>query len=85
MHMTITETIIGALLPILVTLLLGLIARRHHDFGGRQAAILNRMVMLICAAHLPYIEPVFDHGILAARRNRCQAGSAPAQGSHRHG
>lgn len=39
-------TIIGALLPIVVTLILGFIAGWHHDFDGKQATILNRMVML---------------------------------------
>lgn len=40
------ETIIGALLPTVVTLLLGFAAGWHHDFDSTQAAILNRMVML---------------------------------------
>lgn len=39
-------TIIGALLPIVVTLILGFVAGWHHDFDGKQATILNRMVML---------------------------------------
>lgn len=39
-------TIIGALLPIVVTLILGFIAGWHHDFDGKQATVLNRMVML---------------------------------------
>ena len=40
------STIIGALLPIVVTLMLGYVAGWHQDFDGKQAAILNRMVML---------------------------------------
>ncbi|WP_109366804.1 AEC family transporter [Ochrobactrum soli] len=40
------ENIIGALLPIVVTLVLGFVAGWHHDFDGKQATILNRMVML---------------------------------------
>lgn len=40
------ESIIGALLPIIVTLLLGMLAARHRDFDAGQAAVLNRMVML---------------------------------------
>ena len=40
------ETVVGALLPIVVTLLLGYFAGWHHDFGADQAAVLNRMVML---------------------------------------
>ena len=39
-------TIVGALLPVVVTLLLGFVAGWHHDFDGKQATILNRMVML---------------------------------------
>jgi len=41
-----TATIVGALLPIVVTLLLGFVAGWHHDFDGGQATVLNRMVML---------------------------------------
>lgn len=40
------QMIIAALLPIVVTLLLGCFAGRHHDFNQDQASILNRMVML---------------------------------------
>lgn len=41
-----TETIIAALLPIVVTLMLGFLAGWHHDFDAKQGTILNRMVML---------------------------------------
>lgn len=41
-----TETIIAALLPIVVTLMLGFLAGWHHDFDASQGTILNRMVML---------------------------------------
>ncbi|MGJ5719045.1 AEC family transporter [Morganella sp. B601] len=40
------EIIITALLPVIVTLLLGFFAGRRHDFDKDQASILNRMVML---------------------------------------
>jgi malonate transporter and related proteins len=40
------KTILGALLPMLVTFLLGLMAAWHHDFGQKEASILNRMVLL---------------------------------------
>lgn len=40
------ETIITALLPILVTLLLGYFAGSRQEFSQEQAGILNRMVML---------------------------------------
>ena len=39
-------TIVGALLPIVITLLLGFVAGWHHDFDAKQATVLNRMVML---------------------------------------
>lgn len=41
-----TETIIAALLPIVVTLLLGFFAGWHRDFDASQGATLNRMIML---------------------------------------
>ncbi|MBB2199147.1 permease [Gluconacetobacter sp. 1c LMG 22058] len=41
-----SSTIIEALLPIVVTLLMGYLAGWNHRFSGDQAAILNRMVML---------------------------------------
>jgi malonate transporter len=40
------RTILGALLPMVVTFLLGLLAAWHHDFGPKEASILNRMVLL---------------------------------------
>ena len=40
------NTILGALLPMVVTFLLGLVAAWHHDFGRKEASILNRMVLL---------------------------------------
>jgi malonate transporter len=40
------STVLGALLPIVVTMLLGFIAAWHHDFNEKQAATLNRMVLL---------------------------------------
>lgn len=40
------ETIIAALLPIVVTLFLGYFAGWHHDFNAEQGSTLNRMVML---------------------------------------
>ena len=40
------STIIGALLPTAVTLLLGLVAGWHHDFDIKKATVLNSMVML---------------------------------------
>src|ERR1700751_3588616 len=37
---------LAALLPIVVTMLLGFIAAWHHDFNEKQASTLNRMVLL---------------------------------------
>ena len=39
-------TVIGAILPLIVTLALGFFAGWHHDFKPEQASVLNRMVML---------------------------------------
>src|SRR6266404_4163124 len=40
------NTVLGALLPMVVTFLLGFVAAWHHDLGRNDAAILNRMVLL---------------------------------------
>src|SRR5580704_11628106 len=40
------ETVLGALAPIVVTLLLGFVAAWRHDFEPTEATVLNRMVML---------------------------------------
>src|ERR1700722_1179958 len=40
------STVLGALLPIVVTMLLGFVAASHHDFNEKQASTLNRMVLL---------------------------------------
>lgn len=39
-------TIFNALLPVVLTLLLGVVAAWEHDFDQKQAAVLNRMVMV---------------------------------------
>ena len=39
------DTIFGALLPMVVTFLLGFVAAWRRDFGPKDAAILNRMVL----------------------------------------
>jgi len=41
-----TSTLVAALLPVIITLLLGFVAGWHHDFDSKQAGILNNMVML---------------------------------------
>jgi len=40
------DTILGALLPLVVTFLLGFVAAWRGDFGPKDASILNRMVLL---------------------------------------
>lgn len=40
------STVLGALLPIVVTILLGFVAAWHHDFNEKEASTLNRMVLL---------------------------------------
>jgi malonate transporter len=40
------DTILNALLPIVVTFLLGFIAAWRHDFGSKDASTLNRMVLV---------------------------------------
>jgi malonate transporter len=40
------NTVLGALLPVVVTFVLGFIAAWHRDFGRNDASILNRMVLL---------------------------------------
>ena len=39
-------TILSALAPIVFTLLLGFVAAWRHDFGPKEASVLNRMVLL---------------------------------------
>jgi hypothetical protein len=39
------ETILSALAPIVFTLLLGFVAAWRHDFGPKEASVLNRMVL----------------------------------------
>jgi malonate transporter and related proteins len=45
-EITVVETILSALSPVVVTLLLGFVAAWHHDFETKDAAVLNRMVLL---------------------------------------
>ena len=40
------STILSALLPVVLTMLLGYFAGRHHDFTSDQATVLNRLVLL---------------------------------------
>jgi predicted permease len=39
-------TVLGVILPIVVTVLLGFVAAWHHDCGSKDAPILNRMVLV---------------------------------------
>ena len=87
--LAILSTILGALLPMVVSILLGFVAAWRHDFGSKDASTLNRMVLQRNRTH----SGDFDRGskdadvsrenraasnALAARRRRiqfCQAGS----------
>src|SRR3984885_12649747 len=40
------QTILSALAPIVFTMLLGFVAAWRHDFGPKEASVLNRMVLL---------------------------------------
>ena len=39
-------TVLGVVLPMVVTVLLGFVAVWHHDCGSKDAPILNRMVLV---------------------------------------
>lgn len=39
------EKVLGALLPAIITILLGYFAARHHDFSQKEVPTLSRMVM----------------------------------------
>src|ERR1700678_2459723 len=43
--MAILSTILGALLPMVVSFLLGFVAAWRHDFKSKDASTLNRMVL----------------------------------------
>ena len=60
------ETILGALLPIVVTFLLGFVAAWRRDFGPKDAAILNRMVLLSLLGHASGGVALFASGIVLA-------------------
>jgi malonate transporter len=62
------ETILGALLPIVVTFLLGFVAAWRRDFGPKDAAILNRMVLLSLLGHASGGVALFASGIVLASR-----------------
>jgi malonate transporter len=44
--MIMLATVLGAVLPMVVTVLLGFVAAWHQDFGPKDAPILNRMVLV---------------------------------------
>jgi len=43
------DTVLGALLAIVVTILLGFVGAWHHDFNGKQGVQFNRIVLLYAA------------------------------------
>jgi malonate transporter and related proteins len=58
------STILNAMLPVVVTLLLGMVAAWHQDFDADEARVLNRMVMMYA---LPL---VLFTGILSTPRSQ---------------
>jgi hypothetical protein len=44
-EVALVQTILSALAPIVFTLLLGFVAAWRHDFGPKEASVLNRMVL----------------------------------------
>jgi malonate transporter and related proteins len=44
-------TVIGGLLPIILTLALGFFAGWHHDLEPEQASVLNRIALLYAPPH----------------------------------
>jgi hypothetical protein len=68
------NTIMDALLPMVVTFVLGFVAAWRHDFGSMEASTLNRMV-------LPYVLPLLlshEQKASAASYARCQSSGLPA-------
>ena len=71
------ETVLTALAPVVVTLLLGFAAAWHQDFGAKDAAVLNRMVLLYAVpvalflgmlfALVPSIVLLARHGLTARK------------------
>ena len=49
------NTILSALLPMVVTFLLGFVAAWRHDFGTKDATILNRMVLRLRRARWRFL------------------------------
>src|ERR1700681_4533716 len=45
-EVALVQTILSALAPIVFTVLLGFVAAWRHDFGPKEASVLNRMVLL---------------------------------------
>jgi hypothetical protein len=52
------NTIMGALLPMVVTFVLGFVADWRHDFGSMEASTLNRMVLLYASPLILFAGPV---------------------------
>ena len=74
--LAILSTILGALLPMVVSILLGFVAAWRHDFGSKDASTLNRMVLQRNRTH----SGDFDRGSKDAdvSRENCAASNALA-------
>jgi malonate transporter and related proteins len=56
------DTIVEAILPMVVTFLLGFVAAFRGDFGPKDAAILNRMVLLYAVPLMLFVGTVATPG-----------------------
>ncbi len=76
------EKILGALLPAVITILLGYFAARHHDFEQKEVPTLNRMVMSYALPLSLFV------GVVSAGREELLAdlplGDHPGDRHHRH-
>ncbi len=54
-------TVLGAVLPIVVTMLLGFLAAWHHDFDAARASTLNKMVLLYAIPVGLFVQTVDVH------------------------
>src|SRR6478609_2658330 len=57
-EVALVQTILSALAPIVFTLLLGFVAAWRHDFGPKEASVLNRMVLLYAVPLALFVGPV---------------------------
>jgi hypothetical protein len=69
------DTILSALLPMVVTFLLGFVAAWRHDFGSKDAPTLNRMVLLYAVSIVPSCFPHATQQLRSGRADGFRASS----------